>query len=123
MSFRIGLLEDTTLETIYGYYPRRTDELVTVLKSYKKPSDIKKILEQGDVYHLKKTVKDSLFYCRDKGDPINGCNSYIENIKDLKDITNNVSPVDFYFIYTNKWNIYDVNKEEWLTLNKLSKYE
>lgn len=122
MSFRIGILENGTLETVYGYYPRRIESLCELIKhNYFKPVNIKELISLGDIYELRKNIDETVYYNRDKGDPIEACISYKEKVDDLQSINTLASPVDYYLIWTNKWNVFDVKTSEWTTINKILK--
>ncbi len=119
MSFRIGVLEEGELETVYGFYPKRIDTLCEILKNnYPKQIDAKKLIELGDIYSLRESITDTIYYERDKGDPKEACVSYKEKVDNLEAINTNASPVDYYLIWTNKWNIFNTETSEWTTLNK-----
>lgn len=119
MSFRIGILEDDELETVYGFYPTDIEVLCKLLKdNYTKLTSAKKLIELGDIHSVGATVDQTVYYERDKGDPQEACVSYKEEVKNIESINTNASPVDYYLIWTNKWNIYDSKTSEWTTINK-----
>ena len=119
MSFRIGVLDGDYLETVYGYYPLKIDKLCEILKNnYSKSADAKRIIELGDIYILKESVDTTVYYERDKGDPKEACVSYKEKVSSLESYDTNSSPVDYYLVWTNKWNVYNSETSEWFTLNK-----
>ncbi|MGL4374057.1 MAG: hypothetical protein ACRCS6_09760 [Turicibacter sp.] len=119
MSFRIGVLSDDELETVYGIYPKNIEVLCQLLKNhYTKQQDAMSLIELGDIFTLKETVDLTKYYERDKGDPKNSCKSYKEKASSLEAINTNASPVDYYFIWTNKWNVFNTQTSEWTTINK-----
>lgn len=119
MSFRIGVLEGGELETVYGFYPSKIVTLCEILKNnYSKQIDAKNLIALGDIYTLKNNVSDTQYYERDKGDPKEACVSYKEKVDNLDSVNTESSPVDYYIIWTNKWNVFNKETSEWNTLNK-----
>ena len=119
MSIRIGTLKHEKLETIFVSYPKDIIKLCNILQNnYTKVSAIDQLIALGDIYNLDKTVESTLFYSRDKGDPIEGCKSYEENTESLTSINTNSSPIDYYLIWTNKWNICSAYTNDWTSVKK-----
>lgn len=119
MSVRIGLLKDGILETVYCLYPKDIKQLGKLLKEdYTKVSQIKELLKLGDLHTLKNNTDNSIFYIRDKNDPPEACHSYLEDASDLQSINTSRSPIDYYLIWTNKWNICEANKDNWTSVTK-----
>ena len=58
MGFRIGVLKNNTLNTIFAYHPQNIVQLSKLLKDhYTKLSDIEELISLGDIHSLKETVE------------------------------------------------------------------
>ena len=81
-------------------------------------SDIEELVSLGDIHSLKETVDSTVFYHRDKDDPFNLCAPCVEDCSTLDEVDVYRSPVDYYLVWTNKWNICEVNSENWTSVTK-----
>ena len=120
MSARIGILQNGILKTSYLFGSTDSKKLSLLLRdNYKKDSEINNLIIEGDISNLTENIETSRFFHRDCNEPWEACQYYSEEINELSDISN-FSPVDYYFIWTNKWNVYEVYAEEpkWLSVTK-----
>lgn len=121
MSIRIGILDENVFKSVYVYNSSQPAKLaLTIRQHYKKRDIVDELIALGDISSISKTIKESRYFCRDKGDPWEACVPYDETAASLEDIDIQSSPVDFYFAYfKNKWYVspsYQENK--WITITK-----
>lgn len=121
MSARIGIIKDGELKTVYLNYPLSVTALVALLKdNYTKTGSVEKLFDKGDIHTLKSTIEDTVYFV-DKGDPEDAVKPFIEECEDLENVNTDRSPVDYYVIWTNKWNVCEAYTSQWLSAIKFLK--
>lgn len=126
MNARLGILKNNEFTSVYLYQYKDIKSLCTLLKDYyKKESDILELFKMGDIFYLSKDLNTSNFYSRDQKDPFEACMPIMEKEDSLEKINTSSSPVDYYLVFTNKWNICESYNSNWTSvvkfLNKLNK--
>lgn len=122
MSIRLGILKNNKVKTIFAYYPNDIKQVINIIKDhYNKSVIIEDLIELGDIHSLRKDSLLTLYFSRDKGDDYEGCKPIIEEASNLQDINTDISPVDYYLIWTNKWNICPAYTKDWKSLTKFIK--
>lgn len=119
MSVRIGILREGRLKTVYLFNETKIKDICELLNdNFKKISNIEDLIQNGDIVGLGKSVEKSSFYHRDKGEAYELCKPYEEEVNSLEEIDTGRSPVDYYLVWTNKWNICETYTNDWTTVTK-----
>lgn len=119
MSVRIGILREGRLKTVYLFDETKIKDVCELLNdNFKKISNIEDLIQNGDIVGLGKSVEKSSFYHRDKGEDYELCKPYEEEVNSLEEIDTGRSPVDYYLVWINKWNICEAYTNDWTTVTK-----
>jgi hypothetical protein len=125
MNLRIGAISSKNIFKSVFVNVFEKDSIIDIIKRVEnyKPKEFRELLELGDINHLRESIEKTVFYHRDKGDPMIACEPVLDiDVTKPLDIDIEASPVDYYIVlFNSRYYISEAFNANWRTLKKFIK--